>query len=277
MLVEIVWTKPGGTRDSSFVQDDDLPGAGSLAVRARRFVGKRGKLVSAREVEDEVPEARSKERDVGRSLLTAEAQAFTRLFSAVQLVTTGLVAATVLHRFTGSDGIYAATTSHGQSLSHSATVAILDSRIAARQAARATLASTATAVATASDRAHALAAGASLSSQWTSLTLGKVNQWRASPDKPLGELIKSVETPMQPRVARTAAVETAQAFNDERRIVSRNTDADTTWVWSAVLDQRTCPECDALDGKSWRSEDDVPASPPIHPMCRCVLIPVARK
>jgi SPP1 gp7 family putative phage head morphogenesis protein len=277
MLIEVVWTKPGGARDSSFVEDDDLPGSGTVAVRARRFVGKRGKLVSAREVGDEVPEARSKERDVGRSLLTAESHAFTRIYSAVQLVTTGLVAATVLHRFTGSDGIYAATTSHGQSLSHSATVAILDSRIAARQAARTTLASTATAVATAGDRAHALAAGTSLGSQWTSMTLSKVNQWRASPDKPLGELIKSVETPMQRRVARTASVETAQAFNDERRTVGRSADTETAWVWSAVLDQRTCPECDELDGKSWRSEDDIPASPPIHPMCRCVLIPVARK
>jgi SPP1 gp7 family putative phage head morphogenesis protein len=47
--------------------------------------------------------------------------------------------------------------------------------------------------------------------------------------------------------------------------------------WLATLDQRTCVQCGALDGREWAD----PAAAPVpvvstHPQCRCVLIPVIK-
>jgi len=42
--------------------------------------------------------------------------------------------------------------------------------------------------------------------------------------------------------------------------------------WLAALDERTCDECDDLNGKKFPI-DEVPNCP-LHPTCRCVLLPV---
>lgn len=46
------------------------------------------------------------------------------------------------------------------------------------------------------------------------------------------------------------------------------------WVWSAVLDERTCPICSPLDNSTEESRDDFPYSPPVHPNCRCRILPL---
>lgn len=43
-------------------------------------------------------------------------------------------------------------------------------------------------------------------------------------------------------------------------------------VWSAILDERTCEKCEALHGLVVRDE-----APPLHPRCRCMLIPRRRR
>ncbi len=46
------------------------------------------------------------------------------------------------------------------------------------------------------------------------------------------------------------------------------------WIWNAILDPRTCPICYPLDGVTAPTPLDFPhGPPPIHPRCRCVLIP----
>jgi SPP1 gp7 family putative phage head morphogenesis protein len=45
------------------------------------------------------------------------------------------------------------------------------------------------------------------------------------------------------------------------------------WIWSAILDERTCPICTPLDGVIEDSRDDFPYSPPVHPNCRCRILP----
>jgi SPP1 gp7 family putative phage head morphogenesis protein len=45
------------------------------------------------------------------------------------------------------------------------------------------------------------------------------------------------------------------------------------WIWSAILDERTCPICTPLDGQVEESRDDFPYSPPVHPNCRCRILP----
>jgi len=42
--------------------------------------------------------------------------------------------------------------------------------------------------------------------------------------------------------------------------------------WLSALSDRTCPECEALNGKVY--EIDKAEMPPLHPMCRCSLISV---
>lgn len=43
--------------------------------------------------------------------------------------------------------------------------------------------------------------------------------------------------------------------------------------WLDTLDGRTCPHCAGLSRKRWKTHDPHPV-PPLHPNCRCVLIPV---
>lgn len=47
-----------------------------------------------------------------------------------------------------------------------------------------------------------------------------------------------------------------------------------SWRWNAVLDPRTCPVCRPLDGTEAAAPDLFPQGPPpLHPRCRCILVP----
>lgn len=52
------------------------------------------------------------------------------------------------------------------------------------------------------------------------------------------------------------------------------------WVWNAVLDSRTCPVCAPLDGQvvprppTFVSTGYSRTIPPVHPRCRCCILPV---
>jgi len=46
------------------------------------------------------------------------------------------------------------------------------------------------------------------------------------------------------------------------------------WRWNAVLDPKTCPRCRPLHNRVEMEPDGFPEGPPpLHPLCRCVLIP----
>ena len=48
----------------------------------------------------------------------------------------------------------------------------------------------------------------------------------------------------------------------------------TTWRWNAVLDPKTCPICRPLHNTVAPSPTDFPSGPPpLHPRCRCVILP----
>ena len=47
-----------------------------------------------------------------------------------------------------------------------------------------------------------------------------------------------------------------------------------TWVWNAILDPRTCPICAPLDGQTRSAATGFPYIPPVHPRCRCAVLPV---
>ena len=63
------------------------------------------------------------------------------------------------------------------------------------------------------------------------------------------------------------------------------TDADPEltmgWQWVAVLDDKVCDRCEFFDGQRWDSQyepvgdaPEFPENPPLHPNCRCSLVPV---
>jgi hypothetical protein len=45
------------------------------------------------------------------------------------------------------------------------------------------------------------------------------------------------------------------------------------WVWNAILDPQTCPICRPLHLTRYASISDAPYRPPVHPRCRCRLLP----
>lgn len=49
------------------------------------------------------------------------------------------------------------------------------------------------------------------------------------------------------------------------------------WEWNAVLDPKTCPVCFPLDGLVVTALSDLEQQPPVHPNCRCVVVPRSLK
>ena len=53
------------------------------------------------------------------------------------------------------------------------------------------------------------------------------------------------------------------------------TGAEIAWRWNAVLDPRTCPLCRPLHNRVETNPENFPhGPPPVHPRCRCVVIPI---
>ena len=57
-------------------------------------------------------------------------------------------------------------------------------------------------------------------------------------------------------------------------VTRRNSRYVDALLWETELDERVCEDCDELEGKVF-SPDDVPSCP-MHPNCRCRLIPIQR-
>lgn len=45
-------------------------------------------------------------------------------------------------------------------------------------------------------------------------------------------------------------------------------------LWKAILDLKTCPPCRNNHGKIWIITEAVATEPPLHPNCRCSIIPL---
>ena len=46
------------------------------------------------------------------------------------------------------------------------------------------------------------------------------------------------------------------------------------WEWVAKLDPKTCPICRPLDGMIRDNPSDFPFDIPVHPRCRCLIVPI---
>ena len=51
--------------------------------------------------------------------------------------------------------------------------------------------------------------------------------------------------------------------------------APERWTWQAMLDPRTCPICAPLDGRVESDRRAFPYQPPVHPNCRCRILPLS--
>lgn len=87
------------------------------------------------------------------------------------------------------------------------------------------------------------------------------NAWR---DRVQSIVAAALWGTVQPAIGRAA--ETARQSGASRQVLQ--------WRWSAILDPRTCPVCRPLHRRLEESPEDFPQGPPpLHPRCRCVLIP----
>lgn len=85
------------------------------------------------------------------------------------------------------------------------------------------------------------------------------NAWRERTRAITAAALWALVTPSQQR-ASTAAATTGVSTS--------------SWQWVAVLDPRTCPVCRPLDGTTAPAPEAFPrGAPPLHPLCRCVVIP----
>lgn len=82
------------------------------------------------------------------------------------------------------------------------------------------------------------------------------------PTDTVNEAIIQAAYPMN----RLVITETYTAFN--RKFANNHKNLDGHYVWQAALDQRTCEQCENLNGKRFKQgELDMP---PLHPNCRCI-------
>jgi len=77
-------------------------------------------------------------------------------------------------------------------------------------------------------------------------------------------------------IARTEIMRTSNLVH--REVYQNNQDVIKGVEFLATLDDRTCIECGAQDGKVWDFKKDgypvISESPPRHPLCRCILVPI---
>ena len=73
-------------------------------------------------------------------------------------------------------------------------------------------------------------------------------------------------------IARTAVMSLAQESHNQ--FWDANADVIVAWRWDASMDYRVCPVCAPLDGVEHVKRSEFGDMPPIHPNCRCHVVPV---
>lgn len=141
------------------------------------------------------------------------------------------------------------------------------------------------------DDLRSSAAADSLAGAWQAAAFAAVST-AILREADVARAVEATRADMKYRVIRTAATETSQAFNEERRELVRESLADDSSlataarggggffrVWDAMLDQRTCARCSGHDGETVGpgepfSGGDEPGE--VHPICRCIVTYIVR-
>ena len=99
----------------------------------------------------------------------------------------------------------------------------------------------------------------------------KVIQYKGKPTTVLNS--GSYASQVMNRVKNTVAGAAWSAVSNELLTAMQDVEVNT-WVWNAVLDPETCPICRPLDKQTRAKPGLFPYSPPVHPNCRCAVLPV---
>jgi SPP1 gp7 family putative phage head morphogenesis protein len=69
-----------------------------------------------------------------------------------------------------------------------------------------------------------------------------------------------------------------KAYNEGRDAgFNQYADEIQGYQYSAILDDVTCPLCEALDGQTYKEDDpNLGEEPPLHNFCRCIIVPILK-
>ena len=88
--------------------------------------------------------------------------------------------------------------------------------------------------------------------------------------KAVGQTYKASKAEIR-AISRTAVMSLAQESHNQ--FWDANSEVIEGWIWDASFDYRVCPVCAPLDGKKVKKRSEL-ATPPIHPNCRCMVLPI---
>ena len=96
--------------------------------------------------------------------------------------------------------------------------------------------------------------------------------------EPLSALVSELETTFgRKRAQLIASTEVTQAYAEANRLSYLESGVVDTVEWRTANDERVCPICGPLHGKTddaERPDFDGVGIPPAHPRCRCWIVPV---
>lgn len=93
--------------------------------------------------------------------------------------------------------------------------------------------------------------------------------------KEIGGIVGNRLMQQSQTIARTEIMRVSNSVAE--RIYNQNTDILKGNQWLSTLDHRTCISCGALDGKIFYfNKGMVPPPRPLHPNCRCTLVPITK-
>lgn len=126
----------------------------------------------------------------------------------------------------------------------------------------------------AEDAGLADAAAASYGAAWSAAVTRAVLAWA---DDPRGmPPIKAASDSQDYRLARIAATEVSQAYNDEHEEAGRTLRRPgAVRRWEAMLDRRVCKVCREMDGKTTPLGGSFAGGREpgfVHPVCRCIAV-----
>lgn len=98
---------------------------------------------------------------------------------------------------------------------------------------------------------------------------------RTTPYTPKGTIPKGTATnALLERIAATTSAILWSLNAPFQTIAATLTTPPSQWRWNAILDPKTCPICRPLNNTVAPTPQDFPrGAPPLHPRCRCVVIP----